>query len=57
MEIILHFLVYVPTLPPPFANSPNQLGDLAHSTCINNGYHIYGLREYFAMSSWSNLVK
>ena len=51
------FFVYVPTLLTPSANSPKRLGDLAHSTYINKGYHIYGLTGYLPMSSWSNLLE
>ena len=51
------FVVYVPTLLTPSANSPKRLGYLAHSTCFNKGYHICGLTEYLTVSSWSNLVE
>ena len=51
MAVNLHLFVDVPTLLTPYANSPKRLGDLAHSTCINKVYHIYGPTEYFPMSS------
>ena len=51
------FFVHVPTLLTPSADSPKRLGNLAHSTFIDKDYHIYGLAEYFPMSSFWNLVE